>query len=375
MADAVRDPSDAPAHGARLIAAARDAEGAARLQLAGAVTDLFAPDVARLTDYQRATASQMLDAIVTGIEEALRSRIAPGLPAADGVARFTVEAMRVPIARPLLDRAGALHDPELVALLLRRAEEHRRGLALRHAATPAAGADAAPPVTDMIAMLVTDRDRDVADAAAALAAAEARGSDRFRGPTLPAADLPAELLHRLVWRTAAALRAFLTGSQAVAPADADAAIIPAVNAILAAHDESESIDANASALVRVLARGGRLGDAMIEALTKGGRLAALVAALATRAQVDQAAAWDMTLDPGGDRLVLLLRAAGVARPAAAAILLRLAPDAAPRVAAQLDGWDALDAGSAREALRLWRLDRGYREAIVALAPAGPDRAP
>lgn len=372
MADAVRDPSDASAHGGRLIAAARDAEGTARLRLAGAVAGLFAPAAARLTDYQRATATQMLDTLVVSIEETLRSRIVPGLPLTAGVARVTLETMRVPIARPLLHAARALHDPELIALLLRRAEEHRCGLMLHDAAMAIAGAE--PAADDVLAALVADRDRAVADAAAALAAAEARRSDRFRDPALPAADLPAELLHRLVWRIAAALRAFLIDAQAIVAADADAAIIPAANAILSAHDEGESIDAQASALARVLARCGRLGDATLTAFAAAGRLAALVAALATRAQVDQAAAWDMTLAPGSHRLVVLLRAADVGRPAAAAILLRLAPDAAPRVAAQLDGWDALDTASAREALRLWRLDRGYREAIVALASAAPDRS-
>lgn len=379
MADPVRDPSDAPAHAARLIAAAREAEGAARVQLAGAVVELFAPETARLTDYQRATVTQLLDALVGEIEGALRGRVASGLAPACGVARFTLDAMRVPIARPLLDRARALHDPELVALLLRRAEEHRCALMLRLPAIPAAvseplaAATPEPAGGDIVALLVGDRDKAIADAAAAFSGADARRSDRFRGPALPAAELPAELLHRLAWLIAAAVRAFLIDVQAVSAADADAAIVPAANAVLAEHDESRSVDAGASGLARALARAGRLGDAMVEAFAEGGRLALLVASLAVRAQVDQAAAWEMTLAPGGDRLALLLRAAGVGRPAAAAILLRLAPDAALRVAAQLDGWDAIDAAAAREALRLWRLDRAYREAIVALSPAAPDR--
>ena len=121
------------------------------------------------------------------------------------------------------------------------------------------------------------------------------------------------------------------------------------------------------ALVRALMRAGRLDDATIVHLASAGHLALLVAALASRAQIEPAAAWDMVTAVGGERLILLLRAADLSRAGSAELMLAIAPGETARMAAQLSGWDALSPDGARAALRLWRLDPGYREAILLLA--------
>jgi hypothetical protein len=86
--------------------------------------------------------------------------------------------------------------------------------------------------------------------------------------------------------------------------------------------------------------------------------------LAVRSGLGQDSVWEILSEPAGRGPVLLLRAAGVGRNEAAAILLRLDED---RAEAQLDRFDTIDEAEAAALLSLWRADPGYRAAIARLA--------
>ena len=225
MSDAVRDPDDASSPGAdRLVSAAAQAAVASRARLHAAVADLALGADVRLSDYLRVTVGELLEGLVGTVELALRRRIAVGLPVGAVAARASLEAAHVALARPLLAAAGALHDAELIALLLRRADEHRLVGQLR------VTHDQPEPAASPLDALARDDDPAIADAARRLAVVELRRIERFQAPVIAGIDLPAELQHRLVWRIAAALRRYLTEVQALDIDPVDAAIVPAVTA-------------------------------------------------------------------------------------------------------------------------------------------------
>ena len=192
-----------------------------------------------------------------------------------------------------------------------------------------------------------------------------------------ATDLPAELQHRLVWRVAAALRRHVLLRGVVSEAETDRALVAAATATLAGYDEDDSLEGRAMQVARRLHQRRRLDDALIARAFAEGEATLAVAMLAARAGIDFPAAWEMVADPHGSRTMLLLRATGVRRGSAAAILRDLAAagigrlDAADRIEA-FDGLDPLDA---RDALRPWQADPGYRRAVAELADglAGVDR--
>ena len=111
-------------------------------------------------------------------------------------------------------------------------------------------------------------------------------------------------------------------------------------------------------------------DFMWEILSEG-MLPLFIAAVATLSGLEHAAAWEVIADPRGRGPAILLRAAGVEREEAAAILL-LANSRGPLVSgaegdatlAQLELYDGLDRASAEEVLRLWRAAPGYRAAVA-----------
>ena len=195
-------------------------------------------------------------------------------------------------------------------------------------------------------------------------------------------ELSAELQHRLVWIVAAALRHYIVQHHHVS--SVDAAIEEAAAALLARYDEGEGFEVRAMRLVRRLHRAGRMNGSLLARLLGEGSLPLFIAGAAVLCSLDYAAAWEVLSDPRGRGPALLLRAAGLSRKDAAAILLAL--NAQGRLFSGLEGdaaqeqlelFDGVDEDGARDVLRLWQADPFYRASVARLstrAQRGAERA-
>jgi len=307
--------------------------------------------------------SALLERLIRSVEEELRAGLARQFPAATHAPLHdALAADHVAIAQPILEDSGALRDPALVSLLLRRAEEHRLHRS----------AHASPAAPDgLFGELVHDSNEAIAEAAMAVLIAQGRRFDRFQEPLLPNHELPAEVEHRLVWSVAAALRTYLVERLAISPDEADDALAAAANHCLAMHDEGESHEARCLRLVSLLEEQGRLdGIFLVRALPEGG-LALLLAALSLRCGLMPDAVWELASEPLGRGLPLLLRAAGLERAEVGQILVAIygsaAADEDAQLVRQLDLFDITSIDEARRTLRLWRADPLYRAAAEAPA--------
>lgn len=340
--------------------AARLLLAAARERFAVAATDLLLPEGARLTEWQRLTAANLLTRLVRSIEDVLRAALARHFAEHDAV-QAALSSAHVPIALPILERAQALGDAALGTLLVRRVEEHRFWKAFGQS-----GED------DLLFELVRDPDEALAAEAMALVIARSRRFDRFQEPVIGHIDLPAELQHKLVWLVAAALRHYLTqqhGLRAV-----DAAIETAASAVIADHDEGQGLEAVTARLVRLLHIRQRLDGALLARTLSEGALPLFIAGLGALAGLDHNSAWEVLSDPRGRGPALLLRAGRVEREDAAAILLllnsrgRLFSGAEGDAAAdQLELYDSLDEAAAADVLRLWQADPAYRASVARIS--------
>jgi uncharacterized protein (DUF2336 family) len=349
MSDQRATGLDRGGEGARLLKAA------AR-QRAVVLADLFLPEPLRLTDWQRATVRFLLERLVRTIEDELRASLADHFADEESVHAGLTSA-QVEIAQPLLDRSAALQDGELLAALLRRAEEHR----LYRSSAPNA-------VEGLLRALIRDPAAGVSGEAMAVLVGTSRRLDRFLEPVAARTELSPDLQHRLVWTVAAALRVYLTDRHGIDPARADEAVAAAASTMLDSYDEADRLEARAARLVERLDSSGRLDDASIARFATEGSLPLLLAGLGARTGLGYASVWEIAVAPGGRGAALLVRAAGLARDEAAAILLRLFEDEEV-IAAQIDLFDTLDAEQAALALRLWMLDPAYRSALVRLEEA------
>lgn len=369
-----RDYSAGPGGEAeRVLAAAAQAADGARHRLATSLVDLFLPGDSRLSDQQRVTMARILNALVTTVEDDFRHRLIDAMDEAASPELYAALATaRVRIATPILERARLLQNRDLMAVLLRRADEHRLATGLARANERGGGAASA-----LIDRLLENPDPEIQAAAMALLIAESRRIDHFGDAILARTDLPAELQHRLVWWVAAALRDYMVERHGIDPAVADHALVAAATAMLAGYDEGDTLEAHASRLAHLLHRRDALEDALLAEAVAEGRLALFVAALGLRAGIEGRAAWEMVVDTGGARLVVLLRAVDCARDIAGGIMLMLGLSEGrteDQLADHLDAFDMLELERAQEALRPWRLDADYRRAIASLASCGEAEA-
>lgn len=344
--------SDLPASQAKRDDAARLLRGAARRR-AAAVDDLFLADRLRLSERQRLTARALLDRLVRTIEDELRATLAVQYSAEVSLGAALGSA-HVEIAGPIIGSASALDDPELVSLLLRRAEEHRLFLA-------------AGTGNKRLQALIADSDAEIAEGAMALLVARSRRLDRFQEPVLARTELPAELQHRLVWMVAAALRSYMVEAHGADPAAADHALGQAASGLINAYDEGDSLEARCGRLARKLYAAGRLDGSVIADFIGEGTLTLFLASLSVATNVAYSAVWDVLSDAGGRGPVFLFKAAGLDRQQASRILLVLAPQPDDDLLIeQMDLFDALRPEEARHALSLWLLDPAYRDAVLRL---------
>lgn len=360
-----RDMDDGTRRGATaLLARAAAADVRAEERLRVAIDDFFLDEDARLDDRTRVAMATVLGDLALGIEAALRRYAARLLAARDAAELAEMLNAAGPAILERLVGAGLMRDPDLMRELFGRVRQDLVSDALP------SDAPEDPDRASLLPRLAQHGDSVVAASAIALLSAESRR----RVPPTPGqpnpSDLPAELHHRFVWWIAAALRERFAEAAGEALAALDRALAEAALRSIAAHDEGDRLEATALRLAAALdPQANELPALLVEALADR-RLSLFVALLAHALGLDYADAREIVLDPGGERLWLLLRALELDRESIARIGLALSDADSrrdlDRFAEGLDAIVAVEPTDARHALAPLLLHRDYRAALVAL---------
>jgi len=355
----------------QLLARAAERSRTARAELSAAALDLFLPAEHRLTDQQRAIMRDVLTKLVASVELEVRQNLSEELLRFAPDASTEVGGDAAATAYDALLDGQRLQNPGLLRAVVQRAEEHRLMLAAQ------GGVDAATG-SSLLEALAHSPDPELARRAVAYVVAEAKRRDRFREPLLLCDDLPADVVLRLYWDVAAALRRHLLGRIVIEPSVLDRAMEMAVRRAVAEHAEGQGGHARAQRLATRLNELGELSDELLVRSLAQGQLVLFVGGLAVRGAVGVGAVWRAVTDRGRHSLLVLLRAIEMSASAAAAVLdtlevgeALLRPPAARR--ALLAAYDALELADAQRLLRGWQLDPGYRQAIDNLEAAGAPR--
>lgn len=329
------------------------ARPAGSTRLPAARADFFLDPRARLTEQERALMMAMYADLVAALVDEFTVLLADAEPAND-------EGDRV------FDRlwaAGLLDIPEIVALLLRRAESERLAAAIR-----TAGQAAKPR---FLQCLVSDEDPEISAAAMALILARGRRRDRFDGPRLAFDDLSAEAANLLVHAIAAALRSDLKGRFDLA--QCDERLEAAARALLARHDEGNRLEARVFELVHSADRAGKLDEWLVRSALREGDIDFLVETLGRRCGIGLDSAWDHLSGASGS-LALLLRMSGISRELAGELIGALADIVGSDPETEIGAFDGT-ADEEVESARAWlRLDPHYRVAVASLGSVDGKRA-
>ena len=306
--------------------------------------DLFLDDRARLTEQERALMSAMLGHLVDQVADEIRLGLAPDLLAYAEHDRDHVV--------PRLWYTGALDRPTLILLLLRRADEQLIAAACRGARSASEGG--------AVERLVGDGDGAIASAAMALAVARGRRRDRFGRLGLEYDDVPSAEAHSLAHLVAAAMRAGIAGPSVAI----DEALAAAAARLFERHDDQRRVEMRALVLADALVTARGADDDLIAALAAEGDAALISTLCAVRAGIAPETAWMLLVDNGAADAMLLARLAGLARPAAAALVAALAiPLLWGEPGEAIACFDRPAAPDIDAARRWWRLPPAYREAL------------
>lgn len=346
--DALSGANDAA--GALIARASRG--GLTNTRMRAAAADLATSDADRLDDEARAAVCADLDRLIGAIENDLRQyasragngRTAAALAPNEGLVQRMIAA-------------GLLDDDDLVRELTDRAWSRiiagRLPLAVE--------LDTGGP--SLLPRFANGPDRVIASAASAMLTADARR--RGMSPDAGRDDLPAELHHRLVWWTAAALRPAQCASLI------DLALTDGARRALGAHDEGTRLEAAADRLVLAIDPSEDALPELIDAALDDRRLELVASLLGHAAGLDSGAARTILLDPTEDRLWLMLRACGLPRGTVARIALALAEADRRRDPSRfvdaVDPLMAMPAAVAAAAIAAVKLPAVYRAALERLA--------
>jgi hypothetical protein len=316
-------------------------------RLSSVRVDFFLDPAARLTEQERALMTGMLGDLVASLADEFAVLLGSGEAANDDGGR-------------LFDRlwkSRLLDKPDLIRLLLRRAEEECLSAALR------AGR---PSSSRLLQFLVGDEDSEISAAAMAVILAKGRRRDRFDGPKIIFDDLSAEAAVALVHAIAAGLRNGL--SKRTQSAEADDRLGEATRSVLSRHDEGNRLEARLFDLVHALDRAGRLDGELLRSLLDAGEVALLVETLGRASGISFETAWEHFLG-GSRRLALLLRMSGTSRSIAGEIVAGTAGVLAGDPETAMTAFDRLGDEEVESARKWLRLDPDYRSAICALDSA------
>lgn len=343
------------------IAAASEDDGgyparpAGRRRLPTVRKDFFLDPRDRLTEQERALMTAMLAELLGTIAQEIRAALPAGFMAAND--EDSQQLLRE------LSTACLLDDTDLIALLLRRADEERIANAVRARSAPKGG---------FLQALIADEDEAVSAAAMALILARGRRRNRLGQPRIEFEDLPADLASSLAFCVAAGLRQNVPG---LASKEGHLSFGSAAKALLEARDGTKAVDRLTENLVQVLNRAGGLDEPLLENAAEEGDLAFLAYALGERAGISGSGTWDYLADGDNGRLVLVLKLAGVSREFAARLLALLGDLVGiGDLGTEIARFDAFDQARARAAREWLQLDPGYRTALRALGGDGGDRA-
>ena len=335
--------------------AAPEADGSARSRLAGrgrlatVRRDFFLDPAKRLTEQERALMTAMLHCLAGDVANALRAALPSGRVAAND------ESDAALIEE--LSASGLLDIPELMALLLRRADDERIAIAAR--------ARSGRREARVLQGLVSHDYGAVAAAAMALILGRGRRRDRFGQCLIAFDDLSESTAEILVQAVAAGLRRELAASRGASSADAELA--QAANEILDQRDEERGIDALTAALVHFLDESGGLTDELVLGAAHEGEIGFVAEVFARRAGIPTESAVDELLSADSAHIMALMRMAGASRQLGAGLLAGIGDllgvtDAGSAIAA----FDAMTDAEV-QAARSWLLTtRSYRAALERL---------
>jgi uncharacterized protein (DUF2336 family) len=364
-----------------LLDMARDRSVGARMRLVDKIGDVFSERETVLSERERALMTDILEKLVKDFETAVRSEIAkrladkPAAPA-DLVTMLANDAIEV--ARPILMESRVLQDRHLIEVIQNRGRQHQLAIAMRRSiSAPVADALVETDDDDVIATLLNNRTATISEATKAYLIDQARHRDSFLEPMVGRQDLTPDLVRKLYLMVSAALRQRILETYDVDTNALDDVIesvaVEADGASASALQTQSTADPARQLAERIAAEQTIDGRLLVKVLRQG-EVRLFEALFAVISGIQAPRLQHVLYETGGRGLAAACKAVEIDKTSFTSVYLLSRKDRLgdqPVDPAELHRvirfFDGLNIEAAREALRHWRRDPAYLEAIDALA--------
>ena len=378
----------------QLLELARDTVPQSRYTLATSMTDLYADRQGALSDREEDLIEDILDRLVRSFESDLRRSLAERLAAREHAPHELVLMLcndQIEVAGPLLRHGAMLDDAVLIDVIRRRGEAHQLAIAER----PGVGTTVSEALVGtanvvVIEALLRNPAARFTEETLEHLVDEARWVECYRDPLAHREDLTVELARRLYSLVSVALRQHILGAYDIDAGALEEELesvieerIAEVEAAAGPPDPTDAPDEGALAALQVDLVGVQdISPRILVRVLRNGELELFESLLGELACISKDRLSHILAQPSGRSLAVICRALGIAKPDYAVMLFltrRLRGtgqgDDPRSIARMIEFYSDLDPKGSMEALRQWRRDPSYREAIAAIEQnGGPGRS-
>ena len=297
-----------------LIEVAHEASSDKRRELLEGVTDLFMDDGPGLNDQEQVIASDILGKVITEVEREVRARLSYRLADLDNAPVDLIRQLasdEIEVARPLLERSGALSDQDLIEIINTQGKEHQLTVSLRSSVSEGV-TDALVATGDDEVMLsvINNAGADISRGAMETIVDRSETSEMLHEPLLNRQDLPPDLMHNMFWWVSAALKKHILTEAHVDEAAVDQMLAEAEQGMVQEAEEEEDRLGRVERAVRRRMRLGQLNqDALVQYLRRG-QVPEFIASLGYLTDIDQKTARRIVFTPGHEAVAVACRAKG-----------------------------------------------------------------
>jgi uncharacterized protein (DUF2336 family) len=297
-----------------LIEVAQESFSDKRRELLEGVTDLFLDPGPGLNAGEQNIAAEILSQVAREVEREVRARLSYRLADLENAPVDLIRQLasdEIQVARPLLERSGALSDQDLVEIINRQGKEQHMSVTNR--ARVSAGVSEALVAKgddEVVLALVQNNGAEFSRNTMEVMVDRSETSDNLHKPLLSRRDLPPDLMHNMFWWVSAELKKHILTEAYVDEAVVDQMLAEAERGMTSEAEEGEDKLNQIERTVRRRMRLGQLNqDALVQYLRRG-QVAEFVAALGYLTGVDQKTARRIVFTPGHEAVAVACRAKG-----------------------------------------------------------------
>lgn len=347
-----------------LIALANETSSERRRELLRGVTDMFfagethGPSEMGLFD---AVLGKLANEMEVAVRAELAERMSGADPAPLGLMR-SLAGDHIDIARPVLERSGALSEDDLIRLARTKGQDHLRAISQR-TIVPTAVSDAIVERgdDDTLGVLLRNSGAALSRRAHEKAVDRAVANPDLHEAVVSREQLPIDLLNEMYFVVEARLRDRITSANAaIDPAQLEAALAAGRKRVAVGDGALPADYAEAEAAVRSMISKGDIGPRALAALLRNRETTKFLIALAELADIDFHTARRILERKELDALAIVCKAADFDRSlflTFTVLILDRDDDAMVRAKSYGDLYNNLPKDAALRTIRFWRMRR------------------